>query len=324
MSDNTRTKDSSKNKYTLMGLLGVLIWGTGNAFGRSLAETYGNFSSNGLNNLGAGILSTVTQIKRSGIKSYKKAPLSYWLLCGPLYIIYRLTTNLSIGIAETREQVVTSGLIRLMWPLMTLIVAVIMFRDENRVSPWFSVSVAVCFVGIIVANTDAENFSVLHTLKVMFVDAFWPSVLSLISSVSWGLYSNLNRKIVGDEDYDAAGLFMIITGVLCFGATIFVDEPRQFSIQQLGELFYLVVLSGFIGTMFWNLSMQKGNHMLIIFVANFLPVFSTVFTSVMLGVKLTVPVIVGSVLVVAGTIWGKACIVAAPPKETARAESAER
>ncbi len=317
MPDNTETQNKSKNKYTLMGLVGVLIWGMSNAFGRSLAETYGNFSSNGLNNLGAGVLSTVTQIKRSGIKSYKKAPLSYWLICGPLYIIYRLSTNLAIGIAETREQVVTSGLIRLMWPLMTLVVAVIMFRDENRVSPWFPVSVTVCFIGILIANADGSNFSILHTLKVMFVDAFWPSVLSLISSVSWGLYSNLNRKIVGDDDYDAAGLFMIITGVLCYGVTVFVDEPQQLAVQQLGELFYLIVLSGFLATMFWNLSMQKGNHMLIIFVANFLPVFSTILSAVLLGVKLTLPVIAGSVLVVAGTIWGKACIVAAPPKSTA-------
>ena len=80
-------KKQNKNKYTLYGILASLIWGSGNAFGRSLAETFGNYSATGLGNLGAGIISTIVQIKKTGLKSYARAPLSYWLLCGPIYII---------------------------------------------------------------------------------------------------------------------------------------------------------------------------------------------------------------------------------------------
>ena len=301
-------RKQSKNRYTLYGLLASLIWGSGNAFGRSLAETFGNYSATGLSNLGAGIISTVVQIRKTGLKSYAQAPWSYWLLCGPIYIIYKLTTNISIGIAATREQVVTSGLLRLMWPMMTLVVAVVMFRKENKVSKWFGVSILISVVGILVANTDVENFSILNTLRIMFVDAFWPSVLSLISSVAWGLYSNLNRKIVGDADYDAVGLFMIITGVLAWSVTFFVAEPQVLRLQQMGELFYQIVLSSFLGTLLWNLSMQKGDHMLVILVSNFMPVFATVLSAVLLGVKLTVPVVVGSLMVVAGTLLSRACI----------------
>ncbi len=297
-----------KNKYTIMGLLGVLIWGTGGAFGRSLAETYGNFSSTGLTNLGAGIISTAVQLKTTGLKSYRKAPLRYWLICGPLYVIYKLSTNIAVGIAATREQVITSGLIRFMWPLMTLVLAVIMFQEENKVSKWFPAGILLCAVGILVANTNGAAFSILGTLKLMFTEAFWPSALSLISSVSWGLYSNLNRKIVGEDDYDAAGLFMIITGVLSYTVTFFVIEPRQFSMQQMSEVIYIVFFSSFLGTMFWNLSMQKGNHLLIILAANFLPVYSTIISALFLKVKLTLPMVIGSLMVVVGTIWSKACV----------------
>lgn len=301
-------KKQNKNKYTFYGILASLIWGSGNAFGRSLAETFGNFSATGLSNLGAGIISTVAQIKKTGLKSYARAPWRYWLLCGPTYVIYKLTTSISIGIAATREQVVTSGLLRLMWPMMTLVVAVIMFRKENKVSKWFGLSILISVVGILVANTDVENFSLLNTLRIMFVDAFWPSVLSLISSIAWGLYSNLNRKIVGDEDYDAVGLFMIITGAIAWSVTFFVSEPQVLQLQQMGELFYQIVLSSFLGTLLWNLSMQKGDHLLVILVSNFMPVFATVLSAVMLGVRLTVPVVVGSLMVVAGTLLSKACI----------------
>ena len=308
-------KKQNKNKYTLYGILASLIWGSGNAFGRSLAETFGNYSATGLGNLGAGIISTLVQIKKTGLKSYARAPLSDGLLCGPIYIIYKLTTNISIGVAATREQVVTSGLLRLMWPMMTLVVAVIMFRKENKVSKWFGVSILISVVGILVANTDVENFSILNTLRIMFVDAFWPSVLSIISSVSWGFYSNLNRKIVGEEDYDAVGLFMIVTGAIAWSVTYFVAEPQVLHLQQMGELFYQIVLSSFLGTLLWNLSMQKGDHLLVILVSNFMPVFATVLSAVMLGVRLTVPVVVGSLMVVAGTLMSKACIKPIEPEK---------
>ncbi|HIU78254.1 MAG TPA: EamA family transporter [Candidatus Avilachnospira avicola] len=299
---------SQKSKYTFLGFLGVLIWGASNAFGRSLAETFGNFSSTGLTNIGAGIISTIYQIRKTGIESYKRAPLRYWLTCGILYVVYKLSTNLAVGVAVTREQVVTSGLIRVMWPLLTLIVAVIMFRDENKVSKAFPAGIILSALGILVANTEGDSFSLINTLKVMFGEGFWASALSVVSCISWAFYSNLNRKIVGEENYDAAGLFMIITGVIAFAVTFFIDEPQHFYMQQIGEVIYIVVFSSFLGTLFWNSSMQKGNQMLVVFAANFIPVFSTVISALFLGVKVTPFMVIGSILVVAGTIWCKKCV----------------
>lgn len=163
-------------------------------------------------------------------------------------------------------------------------------------------------MGIIVANTTVADFSLFSTLKAMFVDAFWPSILSVVSCISWGLYSNLNRKIVGQENYDAVGLFMIITGVISFAVTLFVQEPQRFVAQQLVEVVYMVVFSSFAATMFWNISMQKGNHIMVIFAANFLPVISTILSAMLLNVELTGPVVGGSLLVVGGTIWCRKCV----------------
>lgn len=306
-----------ENKFTLLGLTGVLIWGSGTFFERSLMEAFGNFSTSGLSNLLGGLISTGVQIKSTGLKSYGKAPLRYWLICGPLYIIYRLSTSIAVGISATREQVVTSGLIRLMWPLITLVLTVLMFRKENKASKWFPLGVIMSILGILVANTDAADFSLLSTLKVMFVEAFWPSLLSVISCASWGLYSNLNRKIVGQENYDAVGLFMIVTGVISFVVTLFIQEPQQFASQQMVEVIYMVIFSSFLATMFWNMSMQKGNHILVIFAANFLPVISTILNALFLGVELTVPMILGSILVVAGTIWCRKCVQEVPSEATA-------
>ncbi len=54
--------------------------------------------------------------------------------------------------------------------------------------------------------------------------------------------------------------------------------------------------------------MQKGDHMLVILVSNFMPVLSTVISAVLLGVTLTWPMVAGSLMVVAGTLFCKASI----------------
>ena len=100
--------------------------------GRSMAETYGNFSSTGLSNVSAGVILTAVQIKLQRPEKLRPSPLKYWLICGPIYVLYKLTTGLAVGVAATGEQVVTSGLLRLMWPMMTLIMAVIMFGRKIR------------------------------------------------------------------------------------------------------------------------------------------------------------------------------------------------
>jgi uncharacterized membrane protein len=46
---------------------------------------------------------------------------------------------------------------------------------------------------------------------------------------------------------------------------------------------------------------------LVVLASNFLPIISTIMAAVMLGVAVTLPVIVGSALVVAGTLWSKRC-----------------
>ena len=47
--------------------------------------------------------------------------------------------------------------------------------------------------------------------------------------------------------------------------------------------------------------------LLIVLASNFLPIISTVMTSWMLGVGVTLPVVIGALLVVAGTLWSKKC-----------------
>ncbi|MEA5050771.1 MAG: EamA family transporter [Oscillospiraceae bacterium] len=319
MTDDNMTAPMAalKRKYTIYGLIAVFIWGTSTALGRSLAESLGNITSTAITCFCGGAIALFAQIRTRGRASFGHAPLKYWLICMPTMVLYRITVSLSIGIAQTREQVVTSSLIRQAWPLMTLIIAVIMFRKENKVSKWFIASVLVCLCGIFIANASGSDYSVRGILANM-QDALWPCLLAFISSVAWGLYSNFNRLLIGNGDYDCVGIFLMASGVICFVISLFVDEPRQFEVRQLGELLYSIVFIIFLATVMWNTSMRRGNHMIVIYVANFLPVIATVISAVFLHVSITPPLIIGSLLVVVGTVWAKMCIRPVAPEEPAQ------
>ena len=100
---------------------------------------------------------------------------------------------------------------------------------------------------------------------------------------------------------------MIVTAAILGIISIFMDEPRNFSVSLIGQILYAGIVVGALANTLWNLYIKKGNMLLVVLVSNFLPIISTVMTSFMLGVGITVPIIVGSLLVVVGTLWSKQC-----------------
>ena len=77
--------------------------------------------------------------------------------------------------------------------------------------------------------------------------------------------------------------------------------------KEVHSSLFAGIVVGALANTLWNLSIKKGNMLLVVLVSNFLPIISTVMTSFMLGVGITVPIIVGSLLVVVGTLWSKQC-----------------
>ena len=131
--------------------------------------------------------------------------------------------------------------------------------------------------------------------------------MGFVVAISWGVYTNLVKKYVGTKKVDGVGIYMIVTAAILGIISIFMDEPRNFSVSLIGQILYAGIVVGALANTLWNLSIKKGNMLLVVLVSNFLPIISTVMTSFMLGVGITVPIIVGSLLVVVGTLWSKQC-----------------
>mgnify|MGYP000184837519 CR=1 FL=1 len=290
----------SKFYYTLLGFLTIIIWGTSAIFTRNLSTGLGAYTSAALVNLIGGIVVLVTQlIKKEGLTGIREVPRS-------LFVIYTASSYVSMSMVQSDESVIVLVLIRFLWPLFTLI-----FTIPNlhaRASLWLICSVALSFVGIVVAKLGADIFH---------LSSFADNILSggdlagyamgFVVAISWGVYTNLVKKYVGTKKVDGVGIYMIVTAAILGIISIFMDEPRNFSVSLIGQILYAGIVVGALANTLWNLSIKKGNMLLVVLVSNFLPIISTVMTSFMLGVGITVPIIIGSLLVVIGTLWSKSC-----------------
>lgn len=298
---------SDSNKYTCIGFLTILIWGTSAIFTRNLSTNIGAYTAAALVNLIGGVVVLTKQIGLGrGLKGFRKVPLKYWNICGSLFIIYTASSYVSMSMVKSDEAVVTLVLIRFLWPLCTLLLTIPILHA--KASLWLIGSVSLCFAGIVVAKLGNDIFNLQKFLQNIIAGEDMPGfALGFVTAVSWGLYTNLTKKFMGTQEVDGVGIYMILTALVLGAISLGVDEPRCFSANLTGQILYAGVVVSALANSFWNLAIKKGNMLLVVLVSNFLPIISTIMTALMLGVGISAPIVVGSLMVVVGTIWSKKC-----------------
>ena len=294
-------------KYTFLGFLTIIIWGTSAIFTRNLSTSIGAYTSAALVNLIGGIVVLGRQIiKKEEFCHWKEVTWKYWPVCGVLFVLYTASSYVSMSIVEKDEAVVTLVLIRFLWPLFTLIFTIPILKA--KASKWLIASVSVSMIGIIVAKLGNTIFDLPNFLyNIVSGDDIAGYLLGFVVAISWGLYTNLTKKYIGSLDVDGVGIYMIIAAVILGIIAFNVDEPRQFSTSLISQILYAGIVVGSVANVLWNLSIKKGNMLLVVLTSNFLPIISTIMTSLVLGVGITIPIIIGSLLVVIGTMWSKKC-----------------
>ncbi|MBR2806132.1 MAG: EamA family transporter [Oscillospiraceae bacterium] len=301
-----KEKNNSKSLMaTIAGLAGIFIWGVSTFFTRSLTESLGIFTQAAITAFFGGVVSLIMQAIGGDLKgNVKRAPKLYWLVTIPLYMVYKISVSMAVGAAADRSQVLTSNLISQMWPLMTLVFTVVIFR--NKIKKLFPIGVLISALGLLVANSG-KNFDI-GSIFINIGKAWLPCFFALLSAVAWGLYSNLSRKITMGLNAGCVGILMMVSGVVCEIIAITRHEVPHFTWDAMGSLLFSVIAVAGAATFFWDLAMRNGNSMLVIVVSNFLPVISSILSAWLLGVSIEVSLIVGAFMVVIGTIISKKCI----------------
>jgi drug/metabolite transporter (DMT)-like permease len=281
--------------YTLFGLTAILIWSASVGFARSLSEKIGPITAAALVYAIGGALGLAYQaLKDPDIRStYRKFNARYLLICGALFAAYMVCFYLSLGLSANRADSLRAGLINYLWPLFILLFSIPLLKTRPGL---FLVPGALMAFGGIIFSMTGGTFNLGNLLT-----SGLPGLLAFAGAILWGLYANLSRKWAGDAKESAIFLFMAMTGLLLLGIRLFLHEETLWSASAFFELFFLAILSN-LAYFFFELSMRKGDIVLVASASNLTPVLSVLAGGLYLGYLPGPQFWIGAILVSAGSV----------------------
>ena len=283
----------------LLGLLSILLWSTTIAFSRSLTEQLGTFTAAASIYTLAGLFGLLLMALQSGgVRTMRQLPRNYLLGCGALFVIYITALYLAIGMASSRIQVLTIGLINYLWPGLSLVFSVPILGRKARAT--LPIGMFTALGGIWLANTSGSSLS----LQAVLADqGVWlPYGLALVAAVSWGLYSNLSRRWGGEHDGGAVPLFLFVSGILLMLLRVLTPETAHWSGQANLELIYMALFPGMLAYLFWDIAVRKGEIVLVSSLSYLTPLLSTLFSTLVLQVTTSPSLWLGAGLVIIGAL----------------------
>ncbi len=290
-----------KRKDTLatgLGFVAILLWSTTVPVARSVMEKFGPLFGMALVFSFSGLLTLIlTFIRAKGSGWISRLSKRHLIICGPLFIGYLCFFYLALGIAETRTETVVAGLVNYLWPTMILVFSIPLLR--KRPHPFaFVLGIVISVFGIVLAmSVQAES---LGALVGALGKSGLPMLLALVGSLMWGLYSNFAKRYPQPVPTGAVGLFLFVTGIALFIASLGAWQTATWSLQAVIELTYMILFPASAAYCLWDIAMRDGNIALLGSASNLIPVLATLIASAYLRVTLRWELLGGAVGVVLG------------------------
>jgi drug/metabolite transporter (DMT)-like permease len=293
------------NKNTVAGIFAILFWSTNVAFSRSLAEQLGVLTAGTIMFLAGGVLALAYQWrKEGGLGFLRRSSRKYLLGCGLIFITNVVTLELAIGLAASRTQTIIVGLINYLWPAFSLALAPLFLKKKVR---WYlAVGMGLALGGMYLASTQGQVFNPGEALAQP--GAMVAYGLALIAAVTWGLYSNLSKKWAGDQDSGSVPLFLLASGLLMGVFRLLIPEVSAPGPAAPFEMAYMILFPTILAYIFWDAAMRKGQMILVVSLSYFIPLFSTVISSLRLGVAPGPELWLAAGLIIVGALVCKAAI----------------
>jgi drug/metabolite transporter (DMT)-like permease len=294
-------------RYSIFGLVAILLWSTTIAFSRTLTEQLGTLTAAFWIYSLAGVLGLAVSGLQPGqsVGKMLRLPRLYLWGCGALFVIYIAALYLAVGSATNRTQVVAVGLLNYLWPGLSLVFSIPILK--RKASPWLIAGIALALAGVWLASSDGSTSDLQAFIN---EGSLLPYGLALLAAVSWGLYSNLSRRWGGEDEGGAVPLFLLASGLLLGVLRLAVPEATTWSARSLLELGYMALLPGMLAYVLWDVAVRKGNLVLVASLSYLTPLLSTMFSIVVLGVKAGPSLWAGALLVVVGALICKKSITA--------------
>jgi drug/metabolite transporter (DMT)-like permease len=209
-----------------------------------------------------------------------------------------LVIYLGIGLANDRHQVLQVGLLNYLWSALTILFSLLLLKNRGHFLLIPGTLFALTGTFLVLTEGSAISWS-------SFVGnvASNPVVyfLGLSAAISWALYSNLTR--VWGERATSSGvtLFIPATAIVLLLVRLSIVESGAWNLAAGLEAVTLGLATA-LAYGFWDIAMRKGNLVLVAAFSYFIPLFSTLLSSVYLHVTPGLSLWLGCVLIVFGSL----------------------
>ena len=287
---------NTENKHTIYGIIAILLWSTTIASFRGNAEDVGIFTAGAYVCLIGGFFGLLFEFfKNKKFNNIFQLPLKYLVICGYLFIQYVIFFYLAIGISNNYNDVQKVTIINYLWPSLTLVFSIFILKKKTK--PIIIIGILLAFSGVLF-SIIGEQWSLLSAKSDQNYFAY---SLALIASISWALYSNLVKKYAENAQGNGVHLFFIISGLILLGLKFTNHEATiQWTPVIIAKLLYTAILPGMLASVLWDFSMRKGNMTLIVSLAYFIPLISTVITSLYFQINIGVIIWISCLLIICG------------------------
>ena len=180
------------------------------------------------------------------------------------------------------------------------------FYLKKKAKKYLALGIFLAFGGMWLASTNGE---ILNSGDILQPHTLLVYALAMLAAVTWGLYSNLSRKWAGDQDSGAVSVFMLGSGLILGILRIFIPENSVFLPSTFFELAYMIIFPTILAYVFWDAAMRKGAMITVVTLSYFIPLLSTIISSIKLGVQLRFEIWVAAIMVIIGAYVCKIAIV---------------
>jgi drug/metabolite transporter (DMT)-like permease len=299
----------SLDRFTLSGLLAILLWSTTIALVRSLSEQVGQLEAAAAVHLLAGLFCIGRLFSAGGLrKQIGSLPNNYLFGCGALFAGYMLAFYMAIGLATNREQVLEIGLINYLWCTFTIIFSLLILNRKPNLLLVPGTLLALSGVVLVMTQGEAVSWSSFAANVSSNPLAY---ALALLAAVTWALYSNLTRRWAAPGGTNGALFFIPATGLLLLLLSLFIDEQGSWTAQAVIEAAFLgLATTG--AYLFWDVAMRKGDLLFVAAGSYFTPFLSTLLSCLYLQVSPDGSLWVGCVFIMAGAVLSRRGVTSEP------------
>ena len=204
---------------------------------------------------------------------------------------------LAVGLATDREQVLEIALVNYLWPALTILFSIPLLN--KRGSLWLLPGTALALIGVFLVMTQGASVSWISLAEHLRKNPA-AYLLALAAAVSWAFYSNLTRRWSVPGGGGAVEFFLIAAGLVLLGLRMLVIEPTRWGVQSVAEVLGLAAATA-LAYILWDLSMRRGNLLLVVAMSYFTPLLSTALSCVYLKVSPGPGLWLGCILLVGGS-----------------------